>query len=61
MTIDKKLYLQLREVALATCNNAYLMGNGEVITNTQYKQLDFWGRLQTIMYYKYSENIIIKI
>ena len=51
MTVDKKLCMQMRELAMTTCNNSYLMSNGEILTNKQYKQL----------VYKYSSNQIIKI
>lgn len=57
----KDLFLQLREVSAATCNNAYLMSSGEILTNEQYKNLSFVEKLQLVMYYKYSTNQLVKI
>lgn len=61
MTIDKKLYIQMRESAITTCNNSYLMASGEILTNEQYKQLNFVDKLQVQLVYKYSSNQIIRI
>lgn len=61
MTIDKKLYIQMREPAVATCNNSYLMASGEILTNEQFKQLDFIDMLQVQMIYKYSSGQVIRI
>lgn len=61
MTIDRRLYVQMRELAIATCNNSYLMSNGEILTNEKYKQLSFIDKLQVQLVYKYSSNQIIKI
>ena len=61
MTIEKKLFLQLREKAIATCNNVYLMQNGSLLSNTEYKTLNFIDKLQLVLYYKYTTNEIIKI
>lgn len=61
MTIDKKLFLQLREVATATCHNSYLMASGEILTSEQYKKLSFIDKMQVILFYKYSINQIIKL
>ena len=61
MTIDKRLYIQMREPAITTCNNSYLMASGEILTNEQYKQLNFIEKLQVQLVYKYSSNQIIKI
>ena len=61
MTIDKKLYLQMRESAIATCNNSYLMASGEILTNEQFKQLSFADKLQVQLVYKYSNSQVIKI
>lgn len=61
MTIDKRLYIQMREPAVATCNNSYLMASGEILTNEQYKQLNFIDKLQVQLIYKYSTGEIIRI
>lgn len=59
--MDKTLFLQLRDVAVATCGNAYLMQSGEILANREYKALDFWSRLECILYYRYLDNTIVKI
>ena len=61
MTIDKRLYLQMREPAIATCNNSYLMASGEILTNEQYKRLTFADKLQVQLVFKYSSGQIVKI
>ena len=61
MTIDKRLYLQMRESAVTTCGNSYLMASGEILTNKQFKQLSFADKLQAQLVYKYTYNQIIKI
>lgn len=61
MTIDKKLYIQMREPAVATCNNSYLMASGEILTNEQFKQLDFTDMLQVQLIYKYSSGQVIRV
>ena len=61
MTISKSLYIQMREPAVATCNNSYLMDNGEILTNEQYKQLEFIDKLRVQLMYKYSTGEIIRI
>lgn len=61
MTIDKRLYLQMREPAIATCNNSYLMASGEILTNEQYKRLAFVDKLQVELVYKYSSGQIVRI
>ena len=61
MKIEKRLFLQLREKATTTCGNAYLMGNGEILNNKEYKALSFIGKLQMVMYYDYKTNNIIKV
>ena len=61
MTIDKKLYIQMREPAIATCNNSYLMANGEILTNEQYKKLSFIDKLQVQLIYNYSTGEITRI
>ena len=61
MTIDKKLYLQMREPAMATCNNSYLMASGEILTNEQFKSLSFIERLQVQLVYKYISGQVVKI
>lgn len=61
MIIEKKLYLQMRESAVATCGNAYLMADGKILSNRQYKQLDLMGRLQVELVYQYSSGQVIKI
>ena len=61
MTIDKRLYLQMREPAIATCNNSYLMKSGEILTNEQYKQLAFVDKLQVQLVYKYLSGQIVRI
>lgn len=61
MTIDKQLYIQMREPAVATCNNSYLMANGEILTNEQFKRLSFIDKLRVQLMYKYSTGEIIKI
>ena len=60
MTIDKKLYIQMREPAIATCNNSYLMSSGEILTNKQFKRLSFVDKLQVQLIYEYSTGEIIK-
>ena len=57
----KKMFLHLREVATTTCNNAYLMDDGRILTNTEYKSLSFTEKLHLVMYYKYSTSQIVKI
>lgn len=59
--MEKKLLLQLREVATATCGNAYLMQSGKILTNREYKALDFWNRLECVLFYRYLDNTIVKI
>lgn len=59
--IDKRLFLQLREIANATCSNSYLMENGNILTNTQFKALDFWERLECVLLYRYADRKIIKL
>lgn len=61
MTIEKRLFLQLRECAVATCGNAYLMQSGDILTKDAFKKLDFWGRLECVLFYRYADNKIIKI
>ena len=61
MTIEKELYLQMREPAIATCNNSYLMSSGKILTSEQFKQLNFIDKLQVVMIYKYSSSQITKI
>ena len=61
MTINKKLFIQMREVAMATCGNSYLMANGEILTNEQYRQLSFVDKLQVQLVYKYSNNQVVRI
>lgn len=60
-TISKELFLQLREVAIATCHNSYLMDNGEILTNEQYKKLGFVQKLSMVMYYNYKLNTVCKL
>jgi hypothetical protein len=57
----KKLFLQMREAAQSTCGNAYLMDDGSILTNQQYKELSFAEKLRVVMYYKYSTCQIVKI
>ncbi len=59
--IERKLFNQLWEVASATCSNAYLMQNGNILTSWQYKALDFVGKLEMVLYYRYCDNTIVKI
>ena len=61
MNIPKELFLQLREVATTTCNNSYLMDDGEILTNEQYKKLGFIQKLNMIMYYNYKLNTVCKL
>ena len=61
MTIDKRLYIQMREPAITTCNNSYLMASGEILTNKQYKQLSFVDKLQVQLIYKYSTGEIVRL
>jgi hypothetical protein len=61
MKIKKELFLQLREKATATCGNAYLMDNGKILNNKEYKALNFVGKLQMIMYYDYKTNNVIRV
>ena len=61
MTIDKKLYLQMRESSVATCSNSYLMASGEILTNEQFKRLDFVDKLQVQLVYKYLSGQIKRI
>ena len=61
MTIDKKLYIQMREPAIATCNNSYLMSSGEILTNEQFKRLSFIEKLQVQLVYKYLSGQIVRI
>lgn len=59
--IEKELFLQLREAAVVTCGNVYLMDDGQILTNRHYKALSFFDKLRMIMYYKYATNQIVKI
>lgn len=59
--MNKDLYLKLREVATTTCNNAYLLDNGKILTAVQYKALNFIDRLHAVIIYKYSNNQITKL
>ena len=61
MTIDKKLYIQMREPAIATCNNSYLMASGEILTNEQFKKLSFIDKLKVELVYKYSSGQVVRI
>ena len=61
MQIEKKLFIQMREVAQATCGNAYLMDDGKILSKAQYKALDFIGKLQLVMYYNYATCNVVKI
>lgn len=61
MTINKQLYLQVREPAITTCSNSYLMANGEILTNEKYKQLSFSDKLQVVLIYKYPSGQVVKI
>lgn len=61
MTIDKKLYIQMREPAIATCNNSYLMASGKILTNEQFKRLSLIDKLQVQLVYKYLSGQIVKI
>lgn len=51
----------MREPAVATCNNSYLMASGEILTNEQFKRLSFIDKLRVQLMYKYSTGEIIKI
>jgi hypothetical protein len=51
----------MREPAVATCNNSYLMASGEILTNEQFKQLDFIDMLQVQLIYKYSSGQVIRV
>lgn len=57
----KKMLSQMREIATTTCNNAYLMDDGRILTNREYKALSFVEKLGLVMYYKYNTSEIIKI
>lgn len=61
MTIEKRLYIQMREPAIATCNNSYLMASGEILTNEQFKRLSFVEKLQVQLVYNYSSGQVIKV
>ena len=61
MKIEKELFLQLRENATTTCGNAYLMDNGEILNNKEYKALNLMGKLRMIMYYDYKTNNVIRV
>lgn len=61
MNIPKDLYLQLREVATTTCNNAFLMNDGRILTNAEYKKLGFMQKLEIVMYYNYNLNTVCKM
>ena len=60
MKIEKKLYIQMREPAVSTCSNSYLMADGRILTNEQFKQLSFIDKLQVQLVYKYLSGQIIK-
>ena len=61
MKIEKDLFLQLREMAVTTCGNAYLMDNGKILSNREYKVLSFIEKLQMTMYYNYKTNNVIRV
>lgn len=61
MKIEKKLFLQLREKAIVTCGNVYLMDNGKILSNREYKALSFIEKLQMTMYYNYKTNNVIRV
>ena len=61
MKIEKELFLQLREKAITNCGNSYLMDNGEILNNKEYKALSFIRKLQMIMYYDYKTNNVIRV
>ena len=61
MTVDKRLYIQMRESAVATCSNSYLIDSGEILTNEQFKKLEFVDKLQVQLIYKYSSGQIVRI
>ena len=59
--IERELYLQMRESAVTTCSNAYLMADGRILTNRQYKQLGLIDKLQVELVYQYSSGQVVKI
>ena len=59
--IDKKLFLQLREVANATCGNAYLMDSGKILTRREFQVLSKWDRLECRLFYRYADRTIVII
>lgn len=59
--IDKKLFLQLREVANATCGNAYLMDSGKILTKREFQNLPKWDQLECCLFYRYTDRTIVKI
>ena len=61
MKIEKGLFLQLREMAMTTCGNVYLMDNGKILNNKEYKALNFIGKLQMTMYYDYKTNNVVRV
>lgn len=61
MKIEKELFLQLREQAITTCGNVYLMDDGKILNNKEYKALNFIGKLQMVMYYNYKTNKVVRV
>lgn len=60
MTIEKELFLKIRETANTTCNNAYLMNDGRILTARQYRQLDFSERVNMVLVYRFATRQLIK-
>ena len=50
----------MREPAVSTCSNSYLMADGRILTNEQFKQLSFIDKLQVQLVYKYLSGQIVK-
>ena len=59
--IDKQLFLQMREPAITTCSNSYLMANGEILTNEQFRRLSLVDKLQVQLIYKYASGQVIRV
>ena len=61
MKIEKKLFLQLREAATATCNNVYLMDDGRIVLNRDFKKMSLVEKLHVVIIFKYHTYELIKI
>lgn len=61
MNIPKNLYIELRETARNTQNNAFLLKDGTILTSKEYEKLNFSQRLELAVYYNFKLHAFCKI